>query len=58
MVRDFSKFALQVYAKTSSTEGQMALCLQMIKKAAVNVERFERVWMKYAFALKDAYEMR
>ncbi len=57
MVRDFSKFALQVYAKTSSTDQQMALCLQMIKKPVVNVERFERVWMNYAYALKDAYEM-
>jgi acyl-CoA dehydrogenase len=57
MVRDFSKFALQVYAKTSSTGQQMALCLQMIKKPAVNVERFERVWMNYAYALKDTYEM-
>ena len=57
MVRDFSKFALQVYAKTSSTEQQMALCLQMIKKTAVNVERFERVWNNHAYVLKDSYEM-
>ncbi len=57
MVRDFSKFALQVYAKTSSTKPQMALCLQMIKKPVVDTARFERVWTNYAYALKDAYEM-
>ena len=57
MVRDFSKFALQVYSKTSSTEDQMALCLTMIRKSAVDVERFHRVWQNHAYALKDAYAM-
>lgn len=57
MVRDFSKFALQVYAKSSSSEQQMAYCLKMIRKPAVNPERFERVWQQYACALAGAYEM-
>jgi len=57
MVRDFSNFALQVYSKTSSSDQQMAQCLKMIKKPAVNPERFERVWRQYAYALADAYEM-
>jgi acyl-CoA dehydrogenase len=57
MIRDFSKFALQVYSKTNSSKQQMAYCLKMIKKPAVNPERFERVWQKYAYALTDAYEM-
>jgi len=57
MIRDFSRFALQVYSKTSSSEKQMALCLKMIKKPVVNPGRFERVWRKYAYALADAYEM-
>jgi len=58
MIRDFSKFALQVYSKASSSEAQMALCLKMIKKPAVQPERFERVWQQYAYALADAYEMK
>jgi acyl-CoA dehydrogenase len=57
MIRDFSRFALQVYSKTSSSEQQMAYCLKMIKKPAVNPERFERVWREYTYALADAYEM-
>lgn len=57
MIRDFSKFALQVYSKTSSTEQQMALCLKMIKKPVVAVERYERVWEQYVYTLKDTYEM-
>ena len=32
MVRDFSKFALQLYSKPSATPAQMELCLKMIRK--------------------------
>jgi acyl-CoA dehydrogenase len=57
MVRDFSKFALQLYSKTSSTQQQMELCLKMIRKPLVNPERFEKVWQNCVYALKDTYEM-
>ena len=57
MIRDFSKFALQVYSKTSSSEQQMAYCLKMIRKPDVNQERFQRIWQEQVFALADAYEM-
>ncbi len=57
MVRDFSKFALQLYSKTSSTSRQMRLCSMMIKKPEVNIERFTRVWKNEVYALKDQYKM-
>jgi acyl-CoA dehydrogenase len=57
MVRDFSKFALQIYSKPSSTEKQMAICLDMIKKPVTDSERFDRVWKNDVEPLKDAYEM-
>ncbi len=57
MIRDFSKFALQLYSKTSSTEKQMELCMEMIRKPAVNEKRFNNIWEKYVYTLKDAYEM-
>jgi len=57
MVRDFSRYALQMYSRTSSTPAQMDLCMQMIKKPAVNVERFERVWQNHVLSLNMAYEM-
>jgi acyl-CoA dehydrogenase len=57
MVRDFSKFALQLYAKTSSTEAQMEGCLKMICKPVVDEERFQRVWQKEVLPLTDTYEM-
>jgi len=57
MVRDFSKFALQLYSKPGSTSAQMELGLGMIKKPALDEERFERVWEKYVYPLKGAYQM-
>jgi acyl-CoA dehydrogenase len=57
MVRDFSKFALQLYSKTGSTEQQMKLCLEMIKKPVKDPERFNRVWEKHITGLDRAYEM-
>lgn len=57
MIRDFSKYALQIYSKTSSTEKQMELCLKMIKKPTINTERFNKIYESYAYSLKDNYEM-
>jgi acyl-CoA dehydrogenase len=57
MVRDFSKFALQLYSKTGSTEQQMKLCLKMIKKPVKDLERFNRVWGKHIAVLDGVYEM-
>ncbi len=57
MVRDFSKFALQIYSKTGSTEKQMELCLKMIKKPVKDPERFNRVWEKHIAVLDGTYEM-
>ena len=57
MVRDFSKFALQLYSKTSSTAEQMEICLRIIRKPAVNPERFNRIWETHVYALKGAFKM-
>ncbi|MBF0229076.1 MAG: acyl-CoA dehydrogenase [Desulfamplus sp.] len=57
MVRDFSKFALQLYSKSSSSAKQMEFALKMIKKPELNKERFKRVWENYVLSLKETYEM-
>ena len=57
MIRDFSKFALQLYSKTSSTGAQMAICLKMIRKPVKNPEMFNRIWGNYVEPLNNAYEM-
>ena len=57
MVRDFSKFALQLYSKPSATQAQMEYCLKMLRKPVHDEARYERVWKEQVYALKDAYEM-
>ena len=57
MVRDFSKFALQLYQKPSSTAQQMEFCQKMIMKPVVNEELFNRVWTEHVESLKDQYVM-
>ena len=57
MVRDFSKFALQVYSKPSSTPQQMTFCQQMIRKPEVNNARYQQALNDKVYALIGAYTM-
>ncbi len=57
MVRDFSRYALQLYSKPTSTPAQMDLCQRMIARPVVDPARFDRVWSDQVFALRDAYQM-
>jgi acyl-CoA dehydrogenase len=57
MVRDLSKFALQLYSKPSSTEGQMGYCMKLVRKAHVDEGRYQRVLERDVYSLNGAYEM-
>ncbi len=57
MVRDFSKFALQVLGKPSSTPEQVEYCRKMIMKPDFDPARYNRVWSEQVLPLRDAYEM-
>ena len=57
MIRDFSKYALQIYSKTGSTEAQMELCLKMIKKPMADVKRFQNIWHNDVKVLNNSYVM-
>ena len=57
MVRDFSKYALQLYSKTSSTRVQQMFCLLMISKPNRDDRRFEKILNDYAYAKKGTYQM-
>ncbi len=57
MVRDFSKFSLQLYSKPSSTPAQLEYCQRMICKSDVDEERYSQVWEEHVYSLKDLYEM-
>lgn len=57
LVEDFSKFALQIYNKPSSTKKQMEYAFKMIKKPVFDLERTQQIWDDHVYALKDEYEM-
>jgi acyl-CoA dehydrogenase len=56
MVRDFSRHALNLHSKPSSSPQQMELCLRMLRKPATQPERFERIWQE-VHSLKNTYTM-
>jgi len=57
MVRDFSRFAVGLYGKQSSTPEQMEYCLKMIKKSVTDKRRYENIWTNHVHALRDTYVM-
>ncbi|MDX1303625.1 acyl-CoA dehydrogenase [Photobacterium sp.] len=57
IIRDFSKFALQLGAKSSATLLQQKICGRMIKRPTVDNERYQRVLNNYVYVTKDQYEM-
>ena len=57
LIRDFSKFALQLYSKTSSTPLQRWLSLRLIARPVADPDRFERVLTNHVYVLRDTYTM-
>jgi len=57
IIRDFSKYALNLYSKSSSTRMQKSICRRMIKKPAVDNNRLDRIMKNYVMTLVDSYEM-
>jgi len=57
MVRDFSRYSLQLYGKSVTTKRQQLLLRRMIKRPVVDSERFDRVWKQHVAPLQGTYEM-
>ncbi len=57
LVRDFSKFALRLYSKPTSSQAQTDYCLKMIRRPVVDQERYEGVWKDHVHSLSGLYEM-
>jgi len=57
MIRDFSRFALNLYSKTNTTVPQKYFCKRMIRKPVKDIDRSERVLQNHIYSLKDQYEM-
>jgi acyl-CoA dehydrogenase len=56
MVRDFSRYALNLHMKPSNSQGQRELSLNMIRPPVPDPTRFERIWKEHVYALKGAYQ--
>ena len=57
LVRDISRYALQLYSKPITTPRQMELCQEMMRRPAPDPERYTRVWETHILPLDGAYEM-
>jgi acyl-CoA dehydrogenase len=57
VVRDMSRFAVELYGKSNTTAEQGEFCQAMIRKPDTNDARYGRVWLDHVYALRDAYEM-
>ena len=58
MVRDFSKYALNIHMKPSNSDRQRELSLRIIQAPAFDPKRFEKIWKDHLVALKGQYQMR
>ena len=57
MIRDFSRYALNLYSKPNTTAPQKYFCKRMIRKPVKNTDRSKRVLQNHIYSLKDQYEM-
>jgi len=57
LVQDFSTYAVELHGMAASTEAQQAWARDQIRKPAVDVDRFTRVWEQVR-AHANTYEMR
>jgi acyl-CoA dehydrogenase len=58
MVRDFSKYALQLYSKPQASALQRFFAKRMIKKPVFDKKRYDKIWNEYAYAMKDQYTLK
>ena len=58
MVRDFARFALQIYGMHNTKDEQRVYCKDiMLIKAEGDDAQYERVWKKYVYSLNGEYAM-
>jgi len=57
MVRDFSRFAVELHGRAGTTAGQADDCLKMVRKPAPDEGRAARIWSGEIRPLADLYEM-
>jgi len=57
MVRDFSRFAVELHGRAGTTAAQAEDCLKMVRKPAEGGGREARIWTDEILPLAELYEM-
>jgi acyl-CoA dehydrogenase len=57
MVRDFSRFAIELYGRAGTSPEQAGDCLRMLRKPTRDDGRAARIWAGEVLPLADVYEM-
>jgi len=58
MVRDFSRFGLEIYGKHTTNDSQREYCKEIMLLLSVpNSAQYEKVWQDYVIALNGEYQM-
>jgi acyl-CoA dehydrogenase len=58
MVRDFSRFGLEIYGKHTTKDSQREYCKEIMLILSVpDPAQYEKVWQDYVIALNGEYEM-
>tara|TARA_R110002072_G_scaffold124486_2_gene260087 strand:- start:16452 stop:18155 length:1704 start_codon:yes stop_codon:yes gene_type:complete len=58
LIRDFSKYAVNILTKPSNSEMQQSLAKALIKAPIPNAPRFEKIFNEQIYTLKGQYRMR
>jgi len=58
MIRDFSKYAVNILTKPSNSETQTELAKAFIQSPVPNAKRFEKIYQEQVYTLKGNYQMR
>jgi len=58
LIRDFSKYAVNILTKPSNSEAQQTFAKELIKTPIPNAARFEKIFNEQIYSLKGQYKMR
>jgi len=58
MIRDFSKYAVNILTKPSNSDTQKEMAQALIKVPVPNSTRFEKIYQEQVYTLKGNYQMR
>jgi acyl-CoA dehydrogenase len=58
LIRDFSRYAVNILTKPSNSEKQQELARALIKVPVPDAARFEKLYQERVYSLKGAYQMR